>query len=249
VEAIMPLALVLFLLDATLVIHAAKSGRFWPWAYVILLLPGFGALGYVAVELVPEWMGSAHGHQTRKRLSRTLNPEKQYRQLVDRLEVADTIASRAALADECLELGKFAEAKRHYEHILAQPLGDDPIYCVRKARAEFGLDRPHDTVATLDDLRRRWPDYQSADAHLFYARALEAGGRSQEALDEYRALSAYYPGAEPRVRYGLLLNLLGRRDEARTLFADVVKQLRRAPKHVRKLQGEWIAIAERESRA
>jgi len=90
---------------------------------------------------------------------------------------------------------------------------------------------------------------QSAEAHLLYARALEAGGRSQEALDEYRALSAYYPGAEPRVRYGLLLNLLGRRDEARTLFADVVKQLRRAPKHVRKLQGEWIAIAERESRA
>jgi hypothetical protein len=41
----------------------------------------------------------------------------------------------------------------------------------------------------------------------------------------------------------------GRRDEARNLFADVVKQLRRAPMHVRKLQGEWIAIAERESRA
>jgi hypothetical protein len=245
----MPLALVLVLVDATLVIHAAKSGRFWPWAYVILLLPGFGALGYVIVELVPEWMGSVHGRQTRKRLSRNFNPEKQYRQLADQLEVADTIASRAALADECLDLGKFVEAKRHYEHILAQPLGDDPIYCVRKARAEFGLDRPQDAVTTLDDLRRRWPDYQSADAHLLYARALEAAGRSQEALDEYRALSAYYPGAEPRVRYGLLLNLLGRRDEARTLFADVVKQLRRAPKHVRKLQGEWIAIAERESRA
>jgi len=40
----MPLALVLFLVDATLVIHAAKSGRFWPWAYVILLLPGVCAL-------------------------------------------------------------------------------------------------------------------------------------------------------------------------------------------------------------
>jgi hypothetical protein len=245
----MPLALVLVLVDATLVIHAAKSGRFWPWAYVILLLPGFGALGYVIVELVPEWMGSVHGRQTRKRLSRSFNPEKQYRQLADQLEVADTIASRAALADECLDLGKFAEAKRHYEHILAQPLGDDPIFCVRKARAEFGLDRPHDAVATLDDLRRRWPDYQSADAHLLYARALEAAGRSQEALDEYQALSVYYPGAEPRVRHALLLSLLGRRDEARTLFADVVKQLRRAPKHVRKLQGQWIAIAERESRA
>src|SRR5580704_4876446 len=49
----MPFALVLVLVNATLIIHAAKSGRFWPWAYVILLLPGFGAIGYVIVELVP----------------------------------------------------------------------------------------------------------------------------------------------------------------------------------------------------
>jgi hypothetical protein len=245
----MPLAVVLFLVDATLVIHAAKSGRFWPWAYVILLLPGFGALGYVIVELVPEWMGSVHGRQTRKRLSRNFNPEKQYRQLADQLEVADTIASRAALADECLDLGKFVEAKRHYEHILAQPLGDDPIYCVRKARAEFGLEAWQQAVATLDDLRRRWPDYQSGEAHLLYARALEAGGRTQEALDEYQALSAYYPGAEPRVRRALLLKAVGRGAEARGLFAEVVKQLRRAPRHARRLQAEWIAIAERESRA
>ena len=65
----MPLALIILLLNATLVIHAAKTGRFWPWAYVILLLPGFGALGYVAVELVPEWMGSPQGRQTRSKIS------------------------------------------------------------------------------------------------------------------------------------------------------------------------------------
>ena len=41
------------------------------------------------------------------------------------------------------------------------------------ARAEFGLGRSEDTVKTLDELRRRWPDYQSAEGHLLYARALE----------------------------------------------------------------------------
>src|SRR5438309_10537498 len=137
----MPLALVLVVLDATLVIHAAKTGRFWPWAYVILLLPGFGALGYIAVELVPEWMGSAQGRQTRSRVSKHFNPEKHYRLLKDQLEVADTIANRAALADECLELGKFEEGRQQYEHIVGLPLGEDAIYFVRKARAEFGLGR------------------------------------------------------------------------------------------------------------
>lgn len=245
----MPLALVLVLVDAILIIHAAKTGRFWPWAYVILFLPGFGALGYVIVELLPEVMGSPGARHTRKRISRSLNPEQEYRRRADELEVADTIANRAALADECLALGKFAEAKHHYEIILGMPLGEDPIYFVRKARAEFGLEQWQKAVDTLDDLRGRWPDYESGEAHLLYARALEASGRANEALAEYQALSGYYPGAEPRVRHALLLKTMGRADEARGLFADVVRQLKRAPRHARQLQAEWIAIAERESRA
>jgi hypothetical protein len=186
--------------------------------------------------------------QARQRISRSINPEKRYRELTDQLDIADTIATRAALAEECLALEKFDEAVRHYEHILSLPLGDDPIYLMRKARAEFGMGRAPDAVATLDELRRRFPDYQSADGHLLYARALTASGRTAEALDEYHALSGYYPGAEPRVRYGQLLKAVGRDAEARAMFEDVLKHLRRAPKHARRLQAEWIAAAERELR-
>ena len=59
---------------------------------------------------------------------------KRYRALSDQLEVTDTIANRAALAEECLALGKFEEALAHYEHILALPMGDDAIYALGKAR-------------------------------------------------------------------------------------------------------------------
>jgi len=245
----MPLALVLLLLNAVFVVHAAKTGRFWPWAYVILLLPGFGALGYVVVELAPAWVRSPQGRQARHRISKRLNPEKRYGVLKDNLEVVDTIANRAALADECMELGRLDEAKQHYDHIIGSPLGEDPAYFVRKARAELGLAHPAEAVATLDDLRKRWPDYQSAEAHFLYARALEAAGRTYEALEEYRAVSASYPGAEPRARHGLVLKLLGHHDEARTVFGELLTLLKHAPKHVRRMQAEWIAIAERELRA
>jgi hypothetical protein len=164
-------------------------------------------------------------------------------------ETADTIANRVALADECLALGKFADAKRHYDHVIAQPLGDEPAYMVGRARAEFGLGRPARTVATLDTLREFWPDYQSADAHLLYARALDASGRTAEALAEYEALAGYFPGAEARVRWGQLLSRLGRASEAKTLFADVVAQMKRAPRYVRRMQATWIATAEAELRA
>ncbi len=244
----MPIAVILGVLNILLIFHAAKTGRFWPWGWVILLLPGIGALGYVLLELVPEWMGTPTARHAQRRLVNSLDPEKRYRELDDELALTDTIANRAALAEECLALEKFAEARRLYEQILAQPLGDDPLYALGKARAEFGLGQPGEAVATLDWLRVRWPDYQSAEGHLLYARALEASDRSLDALEEYRAVADYYPGPEARVRLGLLLTKLGHRAEAKTLFTDLVVRTRRAPPYARKLQAEWIAIAERELR-
>jgi hypothetical protein len=248
-EPAMPIAIVLFLVDVTLVVHAAKTGRFSPWAYLILLLPGVGALAYVLVELLPEWFGSVQGQKTRQHFINTLDPEKQYRKFADDLAITDTIANRVHLAEECLLLGKFEEALAHYENALSRPMGDEPNYALGKAKAEFGLRRPQDAVATLDLLRQRWPDYQSADGHLLYARALEESGREAEALDEYRVLVDYYPGAEARVRFAMLLQQMGRAEEAKRLCADVLTQMRRAPKYVRKVQAEWIAAAERMLRA
>jgi hypothetical protein len=241
----MPLALVLVLIDLVFIVHAAKTGRFTPWVYIILFVPGFGALAYVLVELVPEWFGSPRGQQTRKQVARAFSPEKRYRELADLVDFADTISNREALAAECLTLGKYAEAERHYIEILARPLGDEPGFMLGLARAVFGLGRPHDAVVALDKLRARWPDYQSADGHLLYARALEESGRLDEALEEYKALSNYYPGMEPRARQGMLLERMGRGNEAKLLFGEVLTQMKRAPKYVRKAQAEWIAIAEK----
>jgi hypothetical protein len=244
----MPIALILGVIDIVLVVHAAKTGRFAPWAYVILLLPGFGALAYVLVELMPEWLGSYRGQKARKRFVSAVNLQGQYHALIDQLAITDTIANREALAAECLALGKFEEAKHHYEEILARPLGEEPIYMLGRARAEFGLGHPADAVATLDELRRRWPDYQSADGHVLYARALAENGHTDAAIEEYKALANYYPGAEARVRYGMLLDRLGRRAEAKLVFTDLLTHMRRAPKYVRKVQAEWIGMAEKAMR-
>jgi hypothetical protein len=245
----MPLGIILFLIEISLIVHAAKTGRFWPWGFVILFIPVFGALAYVLVELLPEWFGSAQGQTARRRVVSTLDPGRRYRALSDQLEVTDTIANRAALADECLALGKFDEALSHYDHILTLPMGDDAIYALGKARAQFGLGHPQDAVATLDDLRKRWPDYQSAEAHLLYARALEESGRTDDALFEYQALANYYPGAEARARYGLLLGKAGRQAEAKAVFTELLTGLKRAPNYVRRVQAEWIALAEKALRS
>jgi hypothetical protein len=245
----MPLALLLVIIDVMLVVHAVRTGRASPWVFIILLVPVVGAIAYVVAVLVPDLTGSRQGRQAQRTIARALNPEKRYRELSDAVEIADTIANRAALAEECLALERFEEAKRHFEVILARPMGNEPVYLVGRARAQFALDQAADTVAILDDLRARFPDYQSAEAHLLYARALEACARHDEALQEYRALSDYFVGAEARVRYGVLLARLGREGEAKAWLTEVLTQLRRAPTHVRQAQAEWIALAEKVVRA
>jgi hypothetical protein len=242
----MPFILILLLVDIPLVYHACKTGRARPWAFIILAVPLVGSLAYIGVELVPEWFSNPGARQARQRFARRLDPDKRYRELSDRLADSDTIANRVALADECLNVARFDEAERHYDHILTLPMGDDPKYALSKAQAQFDAKRPADALATLDDLQKRWPDFQSAEAHLLYARALAGVGRTDEALEEYQSLVGYSAGAEVRVRYGLLLRMIGRTDEARIVFNELLIQMRRAPKYLRDAQAEWLSIAEKQ---
>jgi hypothetical protein len=245
----LPIGIIVAVLDIALIVHAAKTGRFMPWGFIILFLPGIGALAYVVVELLPEWFGSTRVRRTRQQIAGAMDPTGRYRQLQEELEIVDTIANRSALAGECLTLGKYDEALAQYDAILAKPLGEEPGFMLGKARAEYGVGDAAAALATLDELERRWPDYRSADGRLLYAMALEREGRNDEALADYAAVGQYFPGAEPRVRQAQLLQWLGRDGEARELAEDVVRTLSRAPAHVRKSQRQWLASAQKLARS
>ena len=58
-----------------------------------------------------------------------------------------------------------------------------------------------------------------------------------------RASRPTFPGPEPRVREAQLLERLGRREQARSIAEDVVRSLRRAPRHVQANEHEWFAVA------
>jgi hypothetical protein len=53
-------------------------------------------------------------------------------------------------------------------------------------------------------------------------------------------------GAEARVRYGMLLRMIGRNAEARIVFNELLLQMKRAPKYLREAQAEWLSIAEKQ---
>ncbi|HWA90182.1 MAG TPA: tetratricopeptide repeat protein [Rhizomicrobium sp.] len=241
------------LIDVALLVffvwHAIRHGNVWPWLYVMILIPGIGMLIYFFVEILPPLM-RGRGAQTLKRnAARAIDPGRSMREALRDAEITGSVDSRRKLAEEYLARGNAAEAVALYHGMLEGQFRDDPVLWLGYARAQFAAGDAAGAQASLDELQRVDPKFQSGEAHLLYARALEAQGRSDEALAEYERLVRYFSGEEARCRYAMALERAGRRDEARAIYQQVAKSVTGAPKHYRQTQKEWGDIAARALKA
>ena len=245
----MPLFGIVLVLQIVCVVHVIRTGRNQIWIYVIVFLPAAGCLAYLVAEIVPELFGSRTARQARHGVQRIVNPTADLRRAADDLAVADTVENRRSYAAACLNHGRADEAVRVLEQSLTGIHADDPSLLSDLARANFAAGSFQRTLDLLDRLQQVDPKYTSADAHLLYARALEALERNAEAADEYRALIEYFSGEEARCRYGLLLERQGDAAGARAQFSEIVARQRRAPRYYRKSQREWVGMAQEHLRA
>lgn len=243
------LAAVSILLQIACITHAVRSGRVQYWPIIILIGSIVGCLAYFLVEILPEMRNSRTAKRVVANVARTIDPEKRKREITAQLEIADTVQNRVRLAEECLQLGDWQNARVLYERCLGGPYADDPNFLLGRARAEAGLGLFEQTRATLEHLIAKNPDYRSNDGHLLYASTLEALGESDKALDEYRVLELSYPGEEARVRYARLLAKLGRVREARAAYEGILKREKTAPAYYRKKEREFFDAAKQERAA
>ena len=239
------LGVLVFMLAIGCAIHAGKTGRPQFWLYILIFVPGLGTLAYLLFELVPEWLDSYQGRKAKKTVSRLIDPEKSYKALHDAVETSPTVENMARLAEECVALSRYEEAAELYRGCLHGVHASDPPLLLGLARAQFGLERFAEVTNTLDRLRAANPEFQSAEGHLLYARALEGLGDLAAAREEYEAVRGYYPGPEASCRLALLLQRMGDEHGARALFKEIRRALERSPRHVRKMHDEWYVLAGR----
>lgn len=233
-------------IQALLIVHCIKTGRNQIWIWVLALLSYAGIIAYVAAEIVPELLGSRATRRTVKGVRKVLNPEADLKRLAQRAEISGGVDANQRYAEELMQLGRHEEAANVYRQILRGLYEHDPNLMLGLARAQFGAGAVADARSTLDALIQHNPDFRSPDGHLLYARALEQEGQAARALEEYKALAAYYPGAEATVRLARLLRTQGRNDDARQALRDLLNQAAVAPAHYRRTQEEWLKQAERE---
>ena len=220
----MPIIAVLDLLVAVFLMnHVRETGRPQYWYFIILAIPFVGSIAYVLFEVIPDMGNTRRGQKAAKGIADILAPDREFHRLHDDAATRDSIDAKEALAEECERKGMWKDAIRLYQAAAQGIYSDDQKLLVGLARAHVGNGTVQSALDTLERLRQAHPDIKNQDAHLLYARCLKDLGRSEEAVDEFEALSGYYVGLEARTRYALILMKKGEPAKAKALFESVVK--------------------------
>ncbi len=237
------LALLHLVIAIGFALHAHRTGRPQFWFYILLFVPLAGSLAYVAFELLPEMANTRRARKVATDVRTLVDPDRDFRILSERVMQADTIEAKCNLAEECERKGMWTEAIEMYRRSAQGIYAEDKNLLRGLARALLGSGDPQAAISTLERLRADDPDYHHQDAHLTYARALEAQGKLHEAAQEYEALANYYVGLEARTRWAILLMRLGDPSRARRLFDEVVRAGKAKGLVLTQADHDWVRVA------
>jgi hypothetical protein len=241
--------IVIGLLQVGLMVHVARTGRPFYWFPILFFLPLAGAAAYVLIELVPGWIRGTPGQAMRKRATALIDPERDYRQLVQRNELIGSIDDRRALADELARRGRAEEAIAIVDATLTGLYQDDATLLTQLARLHASNNDAASALATVRRLRAAHPDLRDYEPLAIEAWALEDTGQLDDARTAYEALVLVAPGQEWRARLALLYERLQRADDAQRLWKDIAGAYELAPSHVRRAEREWFDLARARVRA
>lgn len=243
----MPVVVMLSLaLQIGCAVHVVRSGRPMYWIWLILIGSYLAVVVYVLAAVLPDLRHDPRGRKTASKALQMIDPQRRRRDLQRRLELSNTIDNRRRLAEECLQLGDYANARELFHSLLTGMYATEPGFMLGLAHAQADDGDPAAARRTLEALIAANPNFKSADGHLLYARCLEELGDSDAALKEYRVLADSYPGEEGRFRYGRLLGRQLRHSEARDVFEAQLRRAKLMPGYYRRKEQAWLKAAKLE---
>lgn len=238
--------ILIWLIQLALVIHVLKTDRNRFWILFLIFMPLIGGIAYLVIELIPEFTGSISGQRAVRQVKNTLNPGADLRQHEAAWQQSPNVDNARRYAEALMASGDTDKAEDIINQSLKGLFATEPTLLLLKAQLHFEKGHTADAVATLESLQEHNPDFRSADGHLLFARALEAEGKTKDALREYSAVAGYYPGVEARYRLALCMQAAGKDQPAKAELESIMTDARLAPPHFRKSQRQWLDAVKRE---
>ena len=226
------------------VVHLIRNNRPGLWLWAIIGLPIAGSAAYIVVEILPGLFQRREVRAAKAAAVRKLDPDRELRAAREAVDVADTAATRTALADALAEDGNWGEAVRHYREAVAKTPGKDRTARFKLARACLEAGNTAEARRLLEALPESASPSENDRAALLLARSLEELGETDRAAALYAELGERMPGAEAQCRQAALLIASGRRGEALPLLEEAERRARRLDKMERRKEADmydWAA--------
>jgi hypothetical protein len=221
-------------------VHAIKTGRH-RWIFIILIFPVVGSLIYFFAEYLPDLQNEAA-----LKKKRYTNSPTNIKQLQKQLEITDTIQNKIKLAEGYFLNRQYQESINLLEPCLAGPYKNDQHILEGLTYSYFFVGNFDNSLIILSKIEENRNGQLTNDLKLHKAKALEAIGNYDLALEQYESLIKTFSGEEAKCRYAKLLKKYGQNNKARELFEDILKKVQLAPRHYQKMQKHWVNIAKEE---
>ena len=223
------------------IIHALNTNR-RDWLYLLIFLPGIGAVIYIIREMLPGWRGTGINSSNMK----TLFPSGRIKELERNLKIADTDTNKLRLAEEYARQQNFVKAMELTGSCLKGIHANNPGMMLDMGRYAFGAGKYTESLGWLDKaLREKQNRFDKPEDELLYAKALHKSGDTGRAEAAYKQVVRVHHSMEGRYHYGMLLKETGRVEEARTQFRTVIDERNLHPAHVRRLNAQWVSASRR----
>lgn len=221
------------------ILHALNTNR-RDWLYLLIFLPGIGAIIYIIREILPSLRGSAVTTSS----VQLLFPNNRIKELERNLKIAETDANKLRLAEEYARQQNFSKAMELTASCLKGIHANNAGMMMDMGRYAFGAGQYNESLAWLDKaLREKNNRFDKPEDDLLYAKALHKSGDIVKAENAYKMMIRLHHSMEGRYNYGLLLKEAGRTDEAKEQFRTVIEERKLHPKHVQHLNAQWVAAS------
>jgi hypothetical protein len=233
------------LISIALCVHVVRTGQEIYWIFIIVMLPGLGALIYLLAVLLPQVAGGPRAQRFGAVARARIDPHRDYREAASALRQTPTVHNQMRLAKAAADLGRNAEAERLYAQAAQGIHADDPVLLLGRAHALLELGRPGEALASLERLGEDADNGRTPQAALALARAYEGLGREAEAETAYRWAVERLPGLEGMGRLAAFLARTSRSAEAREILTEMDRHIAVAAPQFRREYRDWRDLAAR----
>jgi hypothetical protein len=176
---------IFFLFQVIAILHVIKTGRFYPWFYILIFLPGIGMIAYLLFEILPDPAAFPYGVEIHEFIHRLRQPKISLEALEEQMEEIPTVQNMLAVADVYREKKKYGEAIALYQKSIAKSVADDGFIRRRLAFTYFDNGEFVHAREELEKIRKIVGAY-NAEELLYYARILDTFGDKEAAAPYYQ---------------------------------------------------------------